>query len=166
LAAFLIKNGLKPGEVVEMYMPNIQARYIGVVAAQKAGGVSTGLSPHLTLHEVEHQLKDSKAKVITTVDVLFEKVAEVAERAGFETVIVSEIADFLPGVKRVLGKALKKTPTGEVKPLPGNKVVRSLDAIKDMPVDPVLVKRDMDDIISLLYTGVPRAIQGGHAHPA
>jgi hypothetical protein len=65
-----------------------------------------------------------------------------------------------------LGKALKKTPTGEVKPLPGNKVVRSLDAIKDMPVDPVLVKRDMDDIISLLYTWVPRAIQGGHAHPA
>ncbi|MGQ9476101.1 MAG: AMP-binding protein [Actinomycetota bacterium] len=153
LAAYLIKNGFQPGDVVGMHMPNIPAHYIGVVAVQKAGGVSTGLSPLLTPHEMEHQLNDSKTKFIMTVDVLFEKIAEVADKAGFETVIVSEIADFLPGIKRVLGKALKKIPTAEIKPLPGKKVVRFMEAIRGMPDDPVLVKRNMDDIIFLMYTG-------------
>ncbi len=153
LAHYLIKNGLKPGDVVGMHMPNIPAHYIGIVAVQKAGGVSTGLSPLLTPREMEHQLNDSRTKFIMTVDVLFEKIAEVADKTAFETVIVSEIADFLPGIKRVLGKALKKIPTGEVKPLPGKKVVRFMDAIKGMPEDPVMVKRSMDDIIFLMYTG-------------
>ena len=78
-----------------MHMPNIPAHYLGLIAVQKAGCVSTGLSPLLTPHEMEHQLTDSRAKVVMTVDVLFEKVAEVAGKTPFSTVIVAEIADFL-----------------------------------------------------------------------
>jgi acyl-CoA synthetase (AMP-forming)/AMP-acid ligase II len=153
LAAYLIKEGLQPDDVVGLHLPNIPAHYIGVAAVQKAGGVSTGLSPLLTPHEMEHQLNDSGAKIILTVDVMFEKIAEVAEKADFSTVIVSGIGDFLPGAKRVLGKMLKKIPTGEVKPLPGKRVVRFMDAVKSMPSKPVMVKREMDDLIFLMYTG-------------
>jgi acyl-CoA synthetase (AMP-forming)/AMP-acid ligase II len=117
LAQYFIKIGLKPDDVVGLHMPNIPANYISIIAVQKAGCVSTGLSPLLTPNEMEHQINDSRAKVIMTVDLLFEKIAEVADKTNFTTVIVSEIADFLPGVKRVLGKLLKKIPTGEVKPL-------------------------------------------------
>jgi long-chain acyl-CoA synthetase len=153
LAAYLIKLGLKPDDVVGLHMPNIPAHYISIVAVQKAGCVSTGISPLLTAHEMEHQLNDSGAKVVITVDLLFEKVAEVADKTNFSTAIVSEIADFLPGVKRVLGKALKKIPTAEVKPLAGKTVVSFMDAIKGMPTDRVEVKRTMEDIIFIMYTG-------------
>ncbi|MDY6794986.1 MAG: AMP-binding protein [Actinomycetota bacterium] len=153
LAAYLIKIGLKPDDVVGLCMPNIPANYISIVAVQKAGCVSTGLSPLNMPHEMEHQLNDSKTKAIITVDLLFEKVEEVANKADFNTVIVSEIADFLPGIKRVLGKLLKKIPTAEVKPLPGKTVIRFMDAIKGMPKTPIMVKRDIDDKIFLMYTG-------------
>src|SRR5512136_1544851 len=153
LAQYFIKSGLKPNDVVGLHMPNIPAHYISIIAVQKAGCVSTGLSPLLTPNEMEHQLNDSTAKVIMTIDLLFEKIAEVADKTKFSTVIVSEIADFLPGVKRVLGKLLKKIPTAEVKPLFGKTVLRFTDIIKKMPKDPVAVKRAFDDNIFMMYTG-------------
>lgn len=153
LAAYLIKKGLKPGDVVGLHMPNIPAHYISIIGVQKAGCVSTGLSPLLAPHEMEHQINDSGAKMIITIDIMFEKIAEVADKTDFSTVIVTEIADFLPGVKRVLGKLLKKIPTAEVKPLPGKTVVRFMEAIKGMPTGRVEVKRNFEDTIFLMYTG-------------
>ena len=73
---------------------------------------------------MEHQFNDSGTKLIMTVDVLFSKIAEVADKAAFTTVVVSEIADFMPGVKRVLGKLLKKIPTAAVTPLKGKTMNR------------------------------------------
>jgi acyl-CoA synthetase (AMP-forming)/AMP-acid ligase II len=153
LAQYFIKSGLKPNDVVGLHMPNIPAHYISIIAVQKAGCVSTGLSPLLTPNEMEHQLNDSQTKIIMTVDLLFAKIAEVADKTKFSTVIVSEIADFLPGVKRVLGKLLKKIPTGEVKPLSGKTVAKFVDVIQGMPKDLVAVKRTMDDTIFMMYTG-------------
>ncbi len=153
LAAYLIKIGLKPGDVVGFHMPNIPAHYISLVAVQKAGCVSTGVSPLLTAHEMEHQLNDCQAKVIITTDILFEKIAEVADKAPFSTVLVTTIADFLPGLKRVLGKALKKIPTGEVSPLTGKNVVSFMDALEGMPTSKVHVPRTMEDTIFIMYTG-------------
>ncbi len=153
LAQYFIKSGLKPNDVVGLHMPNIPAHYISIIAVQKAGCISTGLSPLLTPNEMEHQLNDSQTKIIMTVDLLFAKIAEVADKTKFSTVIVSEIADFLPGVKRVLGKLLKKIPTGEVKPLTGKTVAKFVDVIQGMPKDLVAVKRSMDDMIFMMYTG-------------
>ena len=152
-AHYLIKLGLKPDDVVGLHMPNIPAHYICIIGVQKAGCVSTGLSPLLTPQEMEHQINDSEAKVIITVDLLYAKIAEVAGNTDFSTVIVTEIADFLPGVKRVLGKLLKKIPTAEVSPIAGKTMTRFMDAIKGMPTDRVEVKRTIDDTIFMMYTG-------------
>ena len=153
LAHYFIKSGLKPDDVVGLHLPNIPAHYIGVLGAQKAGCVTTGLSPLLTAPELAHQLNDSGTKIVLTVDLLYSKIAEVADKASFSTVVVSEIADFLSGVKRVLGKLLKKIPTAEVKPIPGKTVLRFTDIIKTMPKNPVAVKRGFDDTIFMMYTG-------------
>ena len=45
LAAYFIDIGLKPDDVVGLHALNIPANYIAMVATQKAGCVSTGLSP-------------------------------------------------------------------------------------------------------------------------
>ena len=153
IAHFLIRAGLKPDDVVGLHLPNLPAHYIAVLGAQKAGCITTGLSPLLTAHEMAHQLKDSDTKVIFTVDVLYSKVAEVAGKAPFSTVVVSEIADFLPGVTRVLGKLLKKIPPAEVKPIAGKTVLRFMEIMKEMPKDPVAVRRSFDDTIFMMYTG-------------
>ncbi len=153
VANYLIKSGMKPDDVIGLHMPNIPAHYLAIIGVQKAGCVSTGLSPLLTPHEMEHQINDSKTKMIFTVDVLYGKIHEVADKTGFTTAVVSEIADFLPGIKRVLGKLLKKIPTGEVKPMKGKTIKRFSEIIKESPGDPVMVKRTMDDTIFMMYTG-------------
>jgi long-chain acyl-CoA synthetase len=153
LAHYLQISGLAPGDVVGLHLPNIPAHYIGMIAVQKAGMVSTGLSPLLTPAELAHQLNDSGTKLILTVDVLFDKIADVAERATFSTVVVSAIADFMPGIKRALGKLLKKIPTAAVTPLKGKTVVRLTEAIQETPALPVMVSRNMEDPMFLMYTG-------------
>jgi long-chain acyl-CoA synthetase len=153
VAQFLIQSGLKPDDVVGLHMPNIPAHYICVVGVQKAGCVSTGLSPLLTSSELVHQVKDSRTKMIFTIDVLFSKIAEIADKIDTATVVVTEIADFLPGVKRVLGKLLKKIPTAPVTPLAGKQVKRFMEVINAMPAAPVAVKRQFDDPIFIMYTG-------------
>jgi long-chain acyl-CoA synthetase len=152
-ANFLMASGLRPDDVVGLHMPNLPAHYIGVIGVQKAGCVSTGLSPLLTASEMEHQLIDSETKVVITVDILFEKIAEVAGKTPFTTVVVTDIADFLPGIKRVLGKLLKKIPTAEVKPIAGKNVKRFMEVIRESKADPVQVKRGFDDMIFMMYTG-------------
>ena len=99
LANFLITSGLKPNDVVGLHLPNIPAHYIGVLGVQKAGCVSTGLSPLLTAG-MEHQLKIQAPGRIDRRRAL-RKIAEVGGR--FTTVVVSEIADSFRG-ERVLGK--------------------------------------------------------------
>lgn len=153
LANFLINSGLRPDDVVGLHLPNIPAHYIAVIGVQKAGCVSTGLSPLLTSAEMEHQLIDSGTKMVITVDVLFAKIAEVANKSPFTSLVVTEIADFLPGVKRVLGKLLKKIPTAPVTPLVGKTVKRFMEVMKEATPDPVQVKRGFDEMAFLMYTG-------------
>jgi long-chain acyl-CoA synthetase len=153
LAHFFIQSGLKPDDVVGLHLPNIPAHYVAVIAAQKAGCVTSGLSPLLTPGEMAHQLQDSQAKMVVTVDVLFAKLAQVAAQCPFTTILVSEIADFLPPLKRFLGKLLKKIPTAEVKPIPGKNIRRFTEILPTFPREFVPVTRTMDDMIFMMYTG-------------
>lgn len=143
LAAYFIDIGLQPDDVIGLHALNIPAHYIAVVAAQKAGCVTTGVSPLLTPHELEHQLNDSGAKVVLTMDLLFGAIAPVADRCGFSTVIVAGTTDFMPG----------EFPPVQVQEIPGKEVISFFDAIEGMPEDTVLVPRGMDDTIFIMYTG-------------
>ncbi len=53
-------SGLKPDDVVGLYMPNIPAQLHQRRRRAEGGGVSTGLSPLLTPDEMEHQINDSE----------------------------------------------------------------------------------------------------------
>ncbi len=153
VARYLVQCGLKPDDVVGLHLPNIPAHYISIVGIQKAGCVSTGLSPLLTPGELVNQIRDSGTKMIFTIDLLFGKIAEIADRIDTGTVVVSGIADFLPGMKRILGTLLKKIPTAEVTPLAGKKTLKFMDVIRETPSGPVDVKRGFDDAIFIMYTG-------------
>ena len=152
-AHFLKNNGLKPGDTVGVNLPNIPAYYIAIIGIQKAGCVLSGVSPLLQPKELEYQLNDSEAKILVTLDVLFPNVAKVVQNTGVRAIAVAGIADFLPAVKRVLGKLLKKIPTGEVHPISGIEVVRYMDILKNMPEDRVEEKVSIDAPCLMQYTG-------------
>lgn len=152
-AHFIKSNGLKPGDVVGVNLPNIPAYYISILGIQKAGCVLTGVSPLLQPEELEFQLNDSGARILVTLDILFDKVEEAVPKTGVKTVAVAEIADFLPPVKRILGKLLKKIPTGAVNPIPAIKVRKYMDILEEMPHERVEVTITPDAPMLMQYTG-------------
>lgn len=152
-AHFLKENGLKPGDTVGVNLPNIPAYYISILGIQKAGCVLTGVSPLLQPKELEYQLNDSGAKLLVTLDALFEKVQTVVPQTAVETVAVAGIADFLSPVKALLGKLLKKIPDGKVNQIPGHKVGRFMTLLQKMSSEFVEEKLSPDARCLMQYTG-------------
>jgi acyl-CoA synthetase (AMP-forming)/AMP-acid ligase II len=152
-ACFLHRAGMQPGDTVGVHIPNLPAYYIAIIGICKAGCVLSGVSPLLQPKELEYQLNDSDARCLVTLDIFYEKVAAVREKTGVESVVVTQIADFLPPVKKLLGKLFKKIPTGSISALPEKKVYGFRQILNDMPADRIEVKRNLQDAMLMQYTG-------------
>ncbi|MBT3368338.1 MAG: AMP-binding protein [Nitrospina sp.] len=157
MAHMLIANGLKKGDVVGINLPNIPEYVIAWLGILRAGCVVSGVSPLLSTEEMEYQLKDSDAKGLVTLDAIFAgRLVEIASNLPeLKVVVAASVGGFLPGIKRFLGKLLKKIPKGKVTPLPGKAVFSMEEVIKtetfssgspDIAITP-------DDIAYLQYTG-------------
>lgn len=154
-ANYLIKSGCNKGDVISINLPNIPQYLIAIAGTVKAGCVVSGVSPLLTPKEIVHQLTDSKAVVFVTLDILFqERFMKVHDRIpDLKHVVVTNIADFLPPVKRFLGKLLKKVPTGNVVPIPDKEVTTFKDVLAGNPNTLPDVELTPDDTFLLQYTG-------------
>jgi long-chain acyl-CoA synthetase len=152
-ANLLKKIGLKKGDTVGINLPNLPAYYIGLIGIQKAGCVLTGVSPLLTAEELNHQLKDSGAKVLVTLDALYPRIIKGIGGTQLKAIVFTGIADFLPPLLATMGKLMKKIPTGKVLPIPGIEIYDFKQVMKSMPADPVSEKVSMDDTCVMQYTG-------------
>jgi long-chain acyl-CoA synthetase len=68
LAAYLQSLGLVQGDRVAIMMPNVPQYPVAVAAILRAGFVVVNVNPLYTARELEHQLKDSGAKVIVIIE--------------------------------------------------------------------------------------------------
>ena len=152
-ACFLQRAGMQPGDTVGVHIPNLPAYYIAIIGICKAGCVLSGVSPLLQPKELEYQLNDSGARCLVTLDIFYEKVAAVREKTGVKTVVVTQIADFFPSLKKFLGKLLKKIPTASIPPLPAKKVYGFKQILNDMPAAKIEIKRNLEDPMLMQYTG-------------
>lgn len=156
-ANMLIEKGLKKGDVVGINLPNIPEYVIVWLGVLKAGCVVSGVSPLLAAEGMEYQLKDSKARGLVTLDAIFAgRLVGIADNLpDLKVVVAASVGGFLPGIKRFLGKLLKKIPKGDVTPLKGKEILIIEDVIKtkkysDKAPD---VKITPDDIAYIQYTG-------------
>jgi long-chain acyl-CoA synthetase len=67
-AAVLRGHGVGPGDVVAVMLPNRVELVVALFAAWRLGAAATPVNPALTATEAGHQLADSGAKVLVTVD--------------------------------------------------------------------------------------------------
>jgi long-chain acyl-CoA synthetase len=156
-AHMLISYGLKKGDVVGINLPNIPEYIIAWLGTLKAGCVASGVSPLLSTEEMEHQLKDSDARCLVTLDAIFAgRLVHISSRLHeLKLVVAANVGGFMPRIKRTLGKLLKKIPQGKVTKLTGKYVLHFKETIspKKYPADPPKVKVTPDDIAYLQYTG-------------
>ena len=157
LAAALHDLGIKKGERVALYLLNSPQYVISYFAILKNGATVTPISPVYTSVEVKYQLADSEAKYIICQDILYENV----EKTNFpmQEIIVTNIGEYLPPLKKLLGKSLfgrisreMELPTPQIKEQPGLHHFQSL--MKKYAPRSLEIKIDpRQDLACLPYTG-------------
>ena len=102
-ATALADLGVAKGDTVALFLLNCPQYVIAYFAALKVGAKVTPISPVYTSKEVKHQLEDSGAKTIICQDILYDNV----EKTGIDlkNVILTNIAEYLPTLKKLLGKS-------------------------------------------------------------
>ncbi len=171
-ATFLQQRGLQKGDVVAISLANSPQYLIAHAGTIIAGGVSSGLSPLLAPNEVAYQINDSGAKFFVTLDAVYERVMTkiLGTLPKLECVITSNISDYmgLSKLKVILGKALKKIPSGKVTPWPG-KLIESFKDVMNIPISVKDVAIDPHKDLALLYytggtTGHPKGVELTHSN--
>ncbi len=154
-ASFLAEIGCGPGDIVGINLPNIPQYMIAHAGALRAGCAATGVSPLMTPKEMAYQLNDCGARVLVTLDAIFEqRVTKIGDKTPKLThVVAANIADFMPWPKRFLGKLLKKVPTGVVAPLPGKTVLTFQELLGKYSAKAPKVKLTPEDNCLIQYTG-------------
>jgi long-chain acyl-CoA synthetase len=157
LAHALASLGVKKGDRVALYLLNSPQFVIAYFAALKCGATVTPISPVYTSHEVRYQLEDSGARAIVCQDILYDKVARCG--APLDLVVVTNVGEYLPAMKRLLGKGPLarifsdvNVGTPSVPPAPNLHWLR--DLVQRHPPEPPGVSVDPSrDLAVLPYTG-------------
>lgn len=109
LAAYFTHSlKLVPGDRIALQMPNITQYPIAIFAAMRAGLVVVNVNPLYTARELSHQLNDSGAKVLVVLANVAEQASKGIEQTNIEHVIVTEIADCMPYLKKIIVNGLVK----------------------------------------------------------
>ncbi|MGD0854243.1 MAG: AMP-binding protein [Dehalococcoidia bacterium] len=154
-ASYIRKQGCNPGDVVGIDLPNIPQYVIALAGALRAGCVVTGISPLLVPKEMAYQLNDSGAKALVTLDAIYEnRVQKIKDDIPKVTcIITTNIADYLPLYKRILGKLTKKVPSGKVETIKGKEVSSFKAALSNTLPDIPKASIKPDDTCFIQYTG-------------
>jgi long-chain acyl-CoA synthetase len=148
--------GVKKGDRVGIYLPNIPQFIIAYYGALRVGGIVVALSPLYKEREIAHILADSGAKVLVAWDNLYHYVQAVKNETKLATIITTSVRDYLPPILRLL------SPLKGVKSYacPGAQDMKTLLAKYPGQPRPVEIN-SKNDVALLQYTGGTTGIPKG-----
>jgi len=143
-AAFLTEIGCVPGNVVGLNMPNFPQYLIALAGTLRAGCIASGVSPLAAPKEMIYQLNDLDAKVLVSLDGIYEgKVLKIKDEvSGISHVVVASAAD-------ILSPSMPGTPA----PIQGKTVLTFREILDKYPAESPRVTVKPDDICFIQYTG-------------
>jgi long-chain acyl-CoA synthetase len=100
LALALRQNGVGPGDRVAIYLPNCPLYPIAVFATLRLGAIVVQVNPLYIGQDLTRLLKDSGAKVIVTLEILFPNVAKIRTEYPIPVAIVARLREFYPWYTR------------------------------------------------------------------
>jgi long-chain acyl-CoA synthetase len=155
----LIANNFSKGDVVGINLPNLPEYVISLIGTLRAGCIVSGVSPLLSAEQIKYQLNDlggtGKKVALVTLDAIFAgHIAKIAaDIPQLKLVVATSVAGFLPKIKQILGRLLKKIPTGKLTPLDAIPVLDFHRDVLRAAAEPVRVDLSPGDIGWIQYTG-------------
>jgi len=156
--------GIKAGDKMILYMPNTPQWIIGWLSIQKIGATAIPIAPIYTSRDLRYIAGDSGARTIMCADTNFGYAKELMNEGVLDTTIVSGMADLLPCLKWLIGKAFDRIPEGKIEK--GKGIYRFINLMKKrttMDGFPVSER----DPVEMLYTGGttknPKGVPISHA---
>ncbi|HEY33609.1 MAG TPA: long-chain fatty acid--CoA ligase [Dehalococcoidia bacterium] len=156
-ATTLADLGIKKGDKVALLLLNSPQFIIAYFGALKAGATLTPISPVYVSLEIKHQIEDSGARILICQDILYDHV----EKANVEldAVILTDITEYLPRLKRILGKSMLRAVYQRMSAPPVEIFEREgfykfQELLKKYPPNPPTIEFDINnDLVTLPYTG-------------
>ncbi|MFV3403170.1 long-chain-fatty-acid--CoA ligase FadD1 [Pseudomonas sp. NY15463] len=153
---------LKPGDRIAVQLPNVLQYPVAVFGAMRAGLIVVNTNPLYTAREMEHQFNDSGAKALVCLANMAHLAEKVVPKTQVKHVIVTEVADLLPPLKRLLINSVIKYVKKMVPAYNLPKAVRFNDALALGKGGAVTeANPQADDVAVLQYTGGTTGVAKG-----
>jgi long-chain acyl-CoA synthetase len=153
-AAALVDKGLQPGQRVILYAPNSIQWVVAWLGIQRAGGVCVPITPIYTPSDLAFVANDSQATAIVCADTNFGYVKRVLPETDLKTVVITKMAELLPGWKRAFGTLFDIIPKGRIE-LENNvhSMRRLLHTYRNQATQLPQIQNSGEDMAEILYTG-------------
>jgi long-chain acyl-CoA synthetase len=162
-ASALIARGVKKGDRVAIMLPNVPQAVVAFYGALFAGAVVVMTNPLYTERELLHQLNDSGAETIITLDLLYNRVMSVKPSTPLKRVIITSVADFLPFMKKLFYPLVQRKQGQKAPQISyGDGTESFLSLLKESAANPVQTEVDPENDLALLqYTGGTTGVSKG-----
>ncbi|MBU0969749.1 MAG: long-chain fatty acid--CoA ligase [Proteobacteria bacterium] len=168
IANFLAGKGIKKGDKVAIFLPNLPQFPEILFGILKAGAVCVNCNPVYTATELNYQLKDSESKMVFCMDhpLFYANTVNAVKGTQVKDVVVCNIKSYLPKFKAILGSLLGKIPKAD-KHEPGHLMFDDIVA-SSRPIAPSVEIDPETDTAVMLYTGgttgVPKGAELTHTN--
>ncbi len=163
IAAFLQTEWkMGKGDKIALMMPNLLQYPIWLFGAQRAGVTVVNVNPQYTPRELRHQLNDSGAQAIVILSNFAHTLAEVLHETTTKHIVITQIGDATPFLKRHLVNFVVKNVKKMVPPYYIPTALSHLDVMKrgrQLPFKPVEIHHN--DVAFLQYTGGTTGVSKG-----
>lgn len=148
----LQRLGVRPGDRVGLFLPNVPHYVAAYYGALTAGAIIVNYSPLYTVEELAAQVADSGTTTLITLSAaaLLPTALKVMEKGGIERLVVGSIAEALSPGKSMLYRLFKRA---EIAKLPADPRVTTYAALVARDDGCIEAPITPDDVAVLQYTG-------------
>ncbi|KXH87262.1 long-chain-fatty-acid--CoA ligase [Sporosarcina sp. HYO08] len=169
-ANYLQSIGIERGDRVAIMLPNCPQNAVAFYGILYCGAVVVQTNPLYTERELAYQMKDSGAKAIISLDILYPRISKIVQQTKLEHLIVTSIKDYLPFPKNLIYPFIQKKEHGVAVKIEHRGMNHLYtEILKTGKVEPIDYEFHYDEDLAILQytggtTGPPKGVMLTHAN--